>query len=211
MTYADFIPHYPDFPYALFDEVAKNCVDSDIIVEAGAFLGHGTCYMAEQLKLNGKRPKFYALDPWDQVLEPIYGKMRADDMPWGEPIETWKARVGGPTSLYEAFLFYLNGCQAKDYLFDHAQFPINSSWGEFEDGSLSFVLLNYSRDPNEIRQEIESWWPKVRPGGKLAVHVGSEFANRFHSGECDFLSLLPDGLSEVQVVERYTGVLTKRA
>lgn len=171
IAYHDFVPHDGDFPYDLFTKIAQDCKDDDIMVEVGAFFGHGTCFMAEELQRFGKRPKFYAFDPWDQVLEPVYGGMRTGNMPWGEPIADWKQRVGGPTPLYDAFLFYLNGCPAKDRLFDHAQFPANCSAPEFPEESLSFVFLNYSRDPVEIKKEIENWKPRIKCGGYLAVQV----------------------------------------
>ncbi|MFA6433026.1 MAG: class I SAM-dependent methyltransferase [Candidatus Paceibacterota bacterium] len=167
--YSSFIPQAGHFPYDLFVQVARDCKDDDIIVEVGAFLGHGTCFMCEALAVYDKRPKFYAFDPWDQVLERVYGKMRDGDMPWGEPIEDWKKRVGGPTPLYDAFLFYLNGCPANGRLWDHAQFPANCSGPEFEENSLAFVFLNYSREDAEIDKEVANWFPHVRPGGILAI------------------------------------------
>lgn len=170
MSYSSHIPHDPAHHYAFFDEAAAICTDDDIIVEVGAFIGHGTCYMTEQLAAHNKRPKFYAIDPWDQKLEGVYGKTRTGNMPWGEPIATWANRVGGPTPLYDAFLFYLNGCPTKDRLFDHAQFPAVCAGEEFEDESLAYVLLNYSREQEEIDRETSNWWPKIRPGGALAVH-----------------------------------------
>lgn len=170
-SYSSFVPHDGDFPYQLFEQVARDCKDDDIMVEVGAFLGHGTCFMCEALMAYDKRPKFYAFDPFDQVLEGCHGKMRDGDMPWGEPIEAWKNRVGGPTPLYDAFLFYLNGSPCKDRLFDHAQFPANCSAPEFPEESLSFVFLNYSRDPAEIKKEIDNWKPRIKCGGYLAVQV----------------------------------------
>lgn len=167
--YHRFVPHAGPFPYDLFDQVAKDCSDGDIIVESGAFLGHGTCFMAEALQAHGKRPRFYALDPWDQVLEPIYGLMRTAPMPWGEPIAAWKRRMESPTPLYDAFLFYLDNCPAKDRVFDHAQFPSGSVAGEWEDGTVSFVFLNYSWTEDWIDHDVKLWFPKLKPNGLLAI------------------------------------------
>lgn len=164
--YSSFVPHYEGFPHDLFDRVAKDCNDTDILVEVGAFLGHGTCYMCERLAAYGKRPKFYAFDPWDQILEPFYGKMRTGDMPWGEPIEKWKERGG---RLYDAFLFYMANCPNKDRLYDWLQVPANSSAPEFKDESLSFVFLNYAQDKAGIDEEIERWFPKVKVGGLMVI------------------------------------------
>lgn len=192
MSYSDFVPHYDNFPHTLFEKVARDCTNDDILVEVGAFLGHGTCYMAECLTAYDKRPKFYALDPFDQILEPIYGQMRTGDMPWGESIEKWRARGG---RLYDSFLFYLDNCPCKDRLYDHAQFPCNSSAGEFEDGTLAFVFLNYARDFDGIKEEMENWWPKIKNGGCLAMggnlveieKVALDFMDRHDNGTSDLL------------------------
>lgn len=166
MTYASFIPHHDPFPYSLFSEVANRCADGEIIVEVGAFLGHGTCYMAEQLARLDKRPRFYAIDSFDQVLEPVWGEMRTEPMPWGEPIEAYWKRGG---NLYDAFLFHLSQCPAADRVYDYAQFPAASCFGEWEDGTVSAAILHYSRDDVAIDKQVAGWWAKLKPGGLLGV------------------------------------------
>lgn len=172
--YSSFIPHLGEIPYDLFTQIARECKDEDIIVEVGAFLGHATCFMAEELQAAGKRPKFYAFDSWDQQLERVYGSMRTDLMPWSQSIEDWKRTVGGPTPLYDTFLANLNGCPAKDRVYDFAQFPASTVAEEFPQESVSFVFLNYSRYPAEIKRQIDSWWPRLKSGGLLAAWTGTE-------------------------------------
>ncbi len=164
--YSSFIPHYDLFPHCLFDQIAKTCTDSDIIVEVGAFLGHGTCYLAEQLAANGKRPKFYAIDIWDEPKEFVGGEYRSGLMPWGEDIEAWRARGG---SLYDSFRFYLDGCPHKDRLYDHVQFPASTCMQEFADNSVSYVILSYTQDEKAVQDEVTNWWPKLKSNGLITI------------------------------------------
>jgi hypothetical protein len=40
----------------------------------------------------------------------------------------------------------------------------------FEDESLEFVFLDASHEYEDVRDDIESWYPKVKRGGVLAGH-----------------------------------------
>lgn len=154
------------FPRTLYDQIAKTCKDSDIIVEVGAFLGHGTCYMAERLAAEGKRPRFYAIDLWDEPEEFAAGEYRTGTMPWGEPIAAFRARGG---SLYDTFRFHLDNCPNKNRLYDHAQFPASTCMQEFADESVSQVILSYTQDKIAARQEVTDWWPKLISGGEATI------------------------------------------
>ncbi len=166
ILYSSFVPHYPAYSYESLDQAARTCKDSDIIVEVGAFLGHGTCFMAEQLKIYGKRPKFYAIDLWDEPKEFAAGEYRTGPMPWGESIEAFRARGG---SLYDSFRFYLDNCPDKDRVYDHVQFPASTCMQEFADDSVSWVILNYTQDETAVQQEVTDWWPKLKSGAEITI------------------------------------------
>ncbi len=171
MSYSQFVPHHDPFPHALFDEVSRHVADNEIVVEVGACMGHGTCYLAEQFARQNKRPRFYAIDSWDQVLEPVYGAMRTEPLPWGESIEAFWKRGG---SLYETFLYHLEQCPDGDRLFDHAQFPAICCFGEWADDSVSAVILHQSRDEREIDVQVAGWWTKLRSGGMVGIWDGAK-------------------------------------
>lgn len=166
MSYSSFVPHYDGFPYALFEHIASDCANTDLLVEVGAFLGHGTCYMAECLVAYDKRPRFVTIDMWDEAVEPIYGENRTGDMPWGEPIAEWRARGG---RLYDSFRFYLDNCPHKDRVYDHAQFPSAAATDEFKNDSVAFAWLAYSQTQEGIERDVKAWWPKIKSGGVLAI------------------------------------------
>jgi len=166
VPYSQFVPFHEGFPHKDLSEAARICQDGDILVEVGAFLGHGVCYMTEGLALLGKRPKLYAIDTWDEPDSLCQGAVRRPDMPWGEPLSDWRARGG---RLYESFRFYVDGSPHRDYLYDHVQFPPGSCMDEFAEDSVSFVFLNYSQDEGAINQEVQKWWVKLKSGGQLLI------------------------------------------
>ncbi len=166
MSYSQFVPLDRYLSHAPFEDIAKTCKDSDIIVEVGAFLGHGTCYMAERLAAYQKRPKFYAIDLWDEPKEFAAGEYRAGLMPWGESIEAFRARGG---SLYDSFRFFLDNCPDKDRVYDHVQFPASTCMQEFADNSVSQVILNYTQNELAVQQEVTDWWPKLVSGAEITI------------------------------------------
>lgn len=166
VPYSSFVPSYAGYPYSEMRSFVASCSDFDIIVEVGAFLGHGVCYICEQLAMADRRPKFYAIDTWDEPSAFCQGAIRRSDMPWGESMDTWRARGG---RLYDSFRFYLDGSPCTDRLYDHVQFPPGSCMDEFVDGTVALVLLNYSQNEKDIENEIKRWWPKLRTGGKILI------------------------------------------
>lgn len=166
MPYSDFVPHYDNFPHKVFEEAVSRCTDDDILVEVGAFLGHGTCYMAECLAIADKRPKFYAIDLWDEPEVFCQGHKQRTLMPWGESLADWRARGG---RLYDSFQFYTEGSPFTDRIFDYIQFPPASCMDEFEDNSVSFVYLGYNWQTETVMQEVEKWMKKLKPGGLLYI------------------------------------------
>ncbi len=167
MSYSDFIPHYDNLSHTMFEIAARTCKDGDIMVEVGAFMGHATCYMAECLVAYDKRPKLYAIDMWDEVVEPAHGENRTGLMPWGnETIADWRARGG---RLYDSFRFYVDGCPFRDRIYDFVQFPAKSCMQDFDDDSVSWVFLNYTQDELAVQQEVTDWFPKLKSGGLIQI------------------------------------------
>lgn len=51
----------------------------------------------------------------------------------------------------------------------------------FMDGKLDFVYLDGNHGLKHIRNDIEAWWPKVKPGGLLCGHDMYDRENDAHS------------------------------
>lgn len=154
------------FPYSLYDSVAQNCFNDDILVECGVGFGRTTCYMMEALHHFKKQPKFYVFD--------LFGEIPGDGepldifslTPWGEPLWQWKARGG---DFLDEFIHAIEQSPARKYLKDYAQFPSWTICNNFADESVSFVMLNVSRKKENVLKELRGWWPKLKRGGKVAM------------------------------------------
>lgn len=169
--YSSFVPHFSTLPYDLLEKQVVTASDGDIIIEVGAFLGHGTCFLTECLEKHNKKLKLYANDLWDEPEIFCRGAHRNELMPWGETIESWRARGG---RLYDSFLFYLENSPTKKWLYDHVQLPPTEIMNEFEDNSISTVFLGFSDREEDIQKEREKWMGKIRPGGTL-IMAATEF------------------------------------
>ncbi len=172
MSYASCIPWSDPFPHGLFEKVARECNDDDILVEVGVGFGHGTVYMMECLAAYGKKPRFYALDLFDMKNAPDDLMDVAAETPWGEPYGEWLARNGGPGARLDQFLMHLKNVVpvVRERLTDWSQFPPSSVCDGFKPDSVAFAFLNASRTPQIVEKELAGWLRAVRPGGLLALH-----------------------------------------
>ena len=173
-SYYRFVPGQEQFPTSLYQEVARQCDDSDVLVEVGAGFGRSTSLMCELLAHYNKHPKFFVIDTFGTVPAPDDGGPLKGETPWNEPWEKWAERVGGTNRMIDQFLFYLDNCPAKDRLTDWEQMPAWHSAGEFKNESLHFVFLN-SRGgvEQQVNKQIEEWLPKIKMGGCLGVYGGA--------------------------------------
>lgn len=167
-------------PFSAYSEAAY-AARNEILVEVGSSFGRGTCFMMEELKFNKSNAKFYAIDVWGQFVEPVHGEGRVGDTPWGEPFFQWYNRMGGPGCYFDSFSFYVKNSPAASYLYDYAQFP--SACGcEFDNESVSFLHLALSKKPENIKRDLESWWPAIKNGGQVVVS-----ATEAHDALCQFV------------------------
>lgn len=173
-----FVPGPEIWPNDLYVQVAKGCLDKDIIVEvtAGNF-GRSTCLMTELLQHENKNPKFYTIDLFGTVPDPADGESLSGDTPWGESFADWSKRVGGDYRIIDSFDFYLSQCPTNKYLTDRVQFPPWHSSEEFDNGSVYFVMLNASRQYDAVLKQIELWAPKCAAHGKGLAIYGADNPN----------------------------------
>lgn len=170
MSYYPFIPAYGTHPVELLDEIALSSADGDIVIEGGCGFGRNIHYLMERAQVLGRRPKLYAFDTFGEAHPPEFWEGHPATTPWGEPFAAWAARIGGPTRLLDQFAFHLRNSPAREYLTDWAQFPWWTVAEEFKDGTVSFVIANGAHTAKGVTKELTKWWPKLKPGGKIAVY-----------------------------------------
>lgn len=127
--------------------------DNAKFVEVGCWKGRSASYMAVEIANSNKNIKFYCVDPW-----------------------TGEAKIGASffdceevtsKTLYECFLKNME--PVKDYIIPIRMLSTQAS-KQFEDESLDFVFIDASHDYDSVKEDINSWWPKIKIGGILAGH-----------------------------------------
>lgn len=138
----------------IYDKAVDTYKDGDIFVEIGSFKGRSSSAMAVNIANSNKKIKFYCIDTWNGSIEHAKGE-------WAQDNDV----ING--TLYQTFLNNIE--QVKEYIT-----PIRKSSLEavkdFQDKSLSFVYIDASHEYNDIMNDLQAWYPKVKLGGLLAGH-----------------------------------------
>ena len=137
------------------------------VVEVGVFYGKGLVYLAQNQ--GGKNLKIYGVDPF--ISEPYLAVYQDSDIHSDEDFyercirNLFDAGVGREVTLISL--------------------PSVRAAGLFEDASLDCVFIDGNHAAEAVEEDINTWRPKVRPGGILA---GDDY--------------VPDLEGVVQVVDR---------
>jgi hypothetical protein len=133
-----------------FSDVYQNMVekasDGFHFVEIGAWLGKSTSFMVVEIINSGKKIKFDVVDTWEGSSE------HRDN----ENVKSGK--------LYDLFLENMK--DVKDY-FTPIRLPSLEASKLYEDKSLDFVFIDAAHEYKFVKSDIESWLPKVKPGGYI--------------------------------------------
>jgi len=149
------IPGWFDF-MAIYDKAVQDAQEGDIFVECGTWLGRSTCYLAQKIKESGKKIQFFSCDLYVTPKEEAFLKVFTKESFWEE---------------------FLDNLQKQDvlkyvtpYIGDSIQFA-----QQFKDKSVSFLFLDDYHETQHLKDEIISWYPKMKENGIMAGHdVGAE-------------------------------------
>lgn len=141
-----------------FEVIYRDAVrDLDgIFVEVGAWKGRSTAFIAVEALNSGKAIDLHVVDTFAGSDEEEH---RSDP-----DIHNLRA------------VFDRNMIAVRDFLTVHQMTSVQAA-GLFEDGSVSFVLIDAAHDYDSVRADIQAWLPKIKPGGVLAgddIYWGSD-------------------------------------
>jgi glycosyl transferase family 25 len=151
------VPHYyQDVPgwfdfQAIYTRMVNEFGHGSTFVEVGSWLGKSACYMAVELKNSKKDIRFTCVDLWS-----IEGN--ADF--YNHYIE----KIG---DIFQAFK---DNISRSHYDIGIIQKPSTEAANNYPDGSLEFVFIDANHDYEFVKQDIEAWLPKVKPGGYIGGH-----------------------------------------
>lgn len=150
------IPGWFDFADLYRQQVLAARPDAHF-VEVGGFLGRSAVFMGQAIKESGKRIWFDVVDTWrSEDLAPHLPADSPDQLPSG-------------LDLLMTFLGNVRRCGVTGYVHPVALDSISAS-ARYAEGTLDFVFLDSDHRYAPTLRQLEAWWSKVRPGGRLAGH-----------------------------------------
>lgn len=151
------IPGWFDFASIYYEQIQR-ARSGARFVEVGCYLGRSSCYMASKIRDSGKRIEFYCVDTWTGSPPDRYN---------GEAIRRAVEENGG--SIRRLFDENVRGCGLESWI-TPIEMPSVQAAAMFEDESLDFVFIDADHSPQAVYDDLNAWWPKLRPGGLLAGH-----------------------------------------
>lgn len=118
-------------------------------VEVGAWKGRSAAFMGVEIANSGKPIAFFVVDTWEGSDEPVH---RADKDVQAGRLEEVFLQNTAPVSRW------IQPVTGKSHVIAQT----------FPQDSLDFVLLDASHDYESVYRDLESWYPRVRPGGVIA-------------------------------------------
>ncbi len=132
----------------LYDLAVERAMDGDVFVEVGRYKGRSTQYLIEAIKRTGKKIHLDVVDTWQWEANPE-----------GEEAKDGK-------SVYEQFLSNVDTSYIRNF---HKLSSIEAS-NKYEDGEIQFLFLDTEHYYAHVKNEIASWFPKLKRGGILSGH-----------------------------------------
>lgn len=156
------INEHPIFGYSRYLAFYKHVVtylarDDDLFVEIGSFLGQSTAALAAYVAASGKKVKIDAVD--------IFDISDFSDSPHAEVVEAF----GG--NLYNAFCENMYKAGVSKYV-NPIQSTSLEAAAQYEDRSISFLMIDASHKYQDVVDDINAWFPKMKIGGLI---MGDDF------------------------------------
>lgn len=124
-------------------------LEGGLIVEVGTWMGQSAAFMAVEI-VNSKKPfVFHCVDTWKGSEEhKDYDVIKNDE-------------------LYEKFLKNMES--VKDVIVPVRKNSLEAS-KDYADNSIDFLFLDAAHDYENVKADLEAWYPKVKPGCIFAGH-----------------------------------------
>lgn len=136
-----------------YNVVVEHAQDDAVFVEVGSFLGQSTAALAQLIRNSKKNIKLYAVD--------LFELSDFSDEPHAQVIQ----EHGG--DFYAAFKHNLQSSNVLDSVTPIKASSLEAA-SQFEDRSISFLMIDASHKYSDVVDDIEAWYPKVKLGGIIA-------------------------------------------
>lgn len=136
-----------------YNRVVADAEDGELFVEVGSFLGQSTAALAFFIKHSKKRIALHAVD--------LFELNEFSDEPHFKVIE----EHGG--DFLAAFESNLRGAEVDDYVTVVQASSLDAS-KQYEDRSISFLMIDASHKYEDVVDDIRAWYPKIKMGGIIS-------------------------------------------
>tara|TARA_R110002051_G_scaffold61354_5_gene112543 strand:+ start:20995 stop:22407 length:1413 start_codon:yes stop_codon:yes gene_type:complete len=145
------------FDYSgLYSSMAFDVHDGARIVEVGSWQGKSAIYLANQFKAFGKRAHIHCVDTFDGGTD--------------EFLKSKIQELGGPDALHGRFMKNIQRAEVDWMITVHRKPSIQVAAEYFKDESVSAVFIDADHSYEQVKADLEAWYPKVKPGGLIAGH-----------------------------------------
>lgn len=141
----------------LYSQMVNEFEDGSHFVEVGSWKGRSASYMAVEIVNSKKIIKFDCVDTWEGSIEhldvnsPHYERGLHEDQNW----------------LFNQFL--QNTSSVSNQINPIRMTSVDAT-KLYDDESLDFVFIDASHEYDDVINDINSWYPKVKKGGYLCGH-----------------------------------------
>lgn len=136
------------FPH-LYTEMVNKFSTNSRFVEVGSWKGKSAAYMAVEIANSGKTIDFVCVDTWNGSEFHV--------------TNNWP----GLDKLYDTFK---SNMRPLEKYYRDVRLPSVEAAKLFADKSIDFVFIDACHEYESVRDDIESWLPKVKNGGIIAGH-----------------------------------------
>lgn len=130
-------------------------VSSGTFVEIGAWFGLSTSTMAKFIRDSGKPIKFYAVD----IFKGTEGNGYLQGL-----MGVWTSE-----QQRQKYDKYTHDQGVQNYIETLSMTSVEAS-KLFEDQSVDFIFIDGSHEYQDVKNDIEAWFPKIKIGGIMAGH-----------------------------------------
>jgi len=140
----------------LYSRMVNECKDNQSykFVEVGSWKGCSTAYMGVEILNSNKDIKFYCVDTWNGSEEH-----------WDKNNPSYEPLLETQDALYNIFLKNIEPIQSVVTPMRMTSIEASKL---FEDNSLDFIMIDAAHDYENVKADLEHWYPKLRIGGVIA-------------------------------------------
>ena len=137
-----------------YAQLASNLPDGSKIVEIGSFMGRSTHFLATAFwNANKENVKIYCIDTWEGSGKE-HAHLNLDKM-------------------YDIFRNNLRFFIGREIVIPLQGRSDNQEFlDRFEDGSIDAISIDGSHTYDDVCDDIDNWWPKLKPDG---VMIGDDY------------------------------------